>query len=88
MVDVINELTDLTDVSKQGLKLMKIVILRALGAQGGYLELARPCHRITLIELDLISSTSHYYSPGVTIRMVCCVSTAKMYFQGRKFDES
>ena len=61
MVDVINELTDLTDVSKQGLKLMKILILRALGAQGGYLELARPCHRITLIELDLISSTSHYY---------------------------
>ena len=59
MVDVINELTDLTDVSKQGLKL-KIVIFRALGAQGGYLELARPCHRITLIELDLISSTSHY----------------------------
>ena len=60
MVDVINELTDLTDVSKQGLKLMKFVIFRALGAQGGYLELARPCHRITLIELDLISSTSHY----------------------------
>ena len=59
MVDVINELTDLTDVSKQGLKLMKIVILGPLGAQGGYLELARPCHRITLIELDLISSTSH-----------------------------
>ena len=54
-----NELTDLTDVSKQGLKLIKIVILRALGAQGGYLELARPCHRITLIELDLISSTSY-----------------------------
>ena len=60
VVDVINELTDLTDVSKQGLKLMKIVILGPLGAQGGYLELARPCHRITLIELDLISSTSHY----------------------------
>ena len=59
MVDVINELTDLTDVSKQSLKLMKIVILGPLGAQGGYLELARPCHRITLIELDLISSTSH-----------------------------
>ena len=58
MVDVINELTNLTDVSKQGLKMMKIIILRALGAQGGYLELAR--HRITLIELDLISSTSHY----------------------------
>ena len=51
MVDVINELTDLTDVSKQGLSLMKIVIFRALGAQGGYLELARPCHRITLTEL-------------------------------------
>ena len=59
MVDVINELTDPTDVSKQDLKLMKIVIFRALGAQGGYLELARPCHRIILIELDLISSTSH-----------------------------
>ena len=58
MVDVINELTDLIDVSKQGLKLMKIVILGPLGTQGGYLELARPCHRITLIELDLISSTS------------------------------
>ena len=60
MVDVINELTNLTDVSKQGLKMMKIIILRVLGAQGGYLELARLCHRITLIELDLISSTSHY----------------------------
>ena len=54
------ELTNLTDVSKQGLKMMNIIILRALGAQGGYLELARPCHRITLIELDLISSTSHF----------------------------
>ena len=42
MVDVINELTDLTDVSKQGLKFMKIAIFRTLGAQGGYLELARP----------------------------------------------
>ena len=59
MVDAINELTDLTGVSKQRLKLMKFIILGALGAQGGYLELARPCHRITLIELDLISSTSH-----------------------------
>ena len=39
MVDVINELTNLTHVSKQGLKMMKIIILRALGAQGGYLEL-------------------------------------------------
>ena len=48
MVDVINELANLTDVSKQGLKLMKIVILGSLGAQGVYLELARPCHRITL----------------------------------------
>ena len=65
MVDVINELTDLTDVSKQGLKLMKIVILGPLGAQGGYLELARPCHRITLIELDLISSTSHNGSGSI-----------------------
>ena len=57
--ELYESLTDLTEISKQSLKLMKFVILGALGAQGGYLELARPCHRITLIELDLISSTSH-----------------------------
>ena len=79
MVDVINKLTDLTGVSKQSLKLMKIVIFRALGAQGGYLELARPCDCITLIEAGSnklyeslwvcnLTSTCHEYGQQVKFR--------------------
>ena len=72
MVDVINELTDLTDVSKEGLKLMKISILRALGAQGGYLELARPA----TVLLYRAESTKLYesltHSPDRIPGEICC----------------
>ena len=62
---------------------MKIIILGALGAQGGYLELARPA----TVLLYRAESTKLYESLTPSLErtyLICCVSKAKMYFRGRK----
>ena len=63
--DVLIECTDFMHVPKHSPKMKNIIIFWPLGALGRFLQLARSCHRITLIEPYPLSSTSHYYLPEV-----------------------
>ena len=63
--DVLIECTDFMHVRKHFPKIKNIIFFGPLGALGRLLQLARSCHRITLIEPYPLSSTSHYYLPEV-----------------------
>ena len=61
--DVLIECADFMHVPKHSPKMKNVIIFWALGALGRFLQLARSCHRITLIEPYPLSSTSHCTLP-------------------------
>ena len=61
--DVIIECTDFMYVPIHSPKMKNIIYFWPLGALGRFLQLARSCHRITLIEPYPLSSTSHCTLP-------------------------
>ena len=61
--DVLIECTDFMYVPIHSPKMKNIIYFWPLGALGRFLQLARSCHRITLIEPYPLSSTSHCTLP-------------------------
>ena len=53
---------------------------------------APPNYSLSLYILGIyalrVTSSQSYTPPGVAIHMICCVSRAKIHFEGRKIDES